>query len=85
MPSTEDPTTKANPSNSQSPGAEQHRWYASVVSGATAGFVSSVATCPLDVVKTRLQAQRTAFQGEGYLGVVGPYSRRLTPNFHRCR
>ncbi|KAH7102559.1 mitochondrial NAD transporter [Auriculariales sp. MPI-PUGE-AT-0066] len=47
----------------------EHKWYASVVSGATAGFVSSVATCPLDVVKTRLQAQRTAIAGEGYLGV----------------
>ena len=41
------------------------------IAGAGGGLVASVATCPLDVVKTKLQAQR-AIQGElGYLGVFG--------------
>lgn len=39
--------------------------------GAGGGLVASIATCPLDVVKTKLQAQR-AIQGQrGYLGVLG--------------
>ncbi|KIM35869.1 hypothetical protein M413DRAFT_20668 [Hebeloma cylindrosporum] len=39
--------------------------------GAGGGLVASIATCPLDVVKTKLQAQR-AVQGQlGYLGVLG--------------
>lgn len=42
-----------------------------MIAGAGGGLVASVATCPLDVVKTKLQAQR-AIQGElGYLGVFG--------------
>jgi hypothetical protein len=42
-----------------------------LIAGAGGGLVASIATCPLDVVKTKLQAQR-AIQGQrGYLGVVG--------------
>jgi solute carrier family 25 folate transporter 32 len=41
--------------------------------GAGGGLVASIATCPLDVVKTKLQAQR-AIQGQlGYLGVLGAF------------
>lgn len=43
----------------------------SVIAGACAGLVSSVVMCPLDVIKTKLQAQRVAHGKTGYLGVVG--------------
>ena len=39
--------------------------------GAGGGLVASIATCPLDVVKTKLQAQRAAVGQAGYLGVTG--------------
>ncbi|KAI0670944.1 mitochondrial NAD transporter [Trametes maxima] len=42
----------------------------SMIAGAGGGLVASVATCPLDVIKTKLQAQRAVHQGQGYLGVV---------------
>ncbi|KAG8983501.1 hypothetical protein FRB90_005944 [Tulasnella sp. 427] len=41
----------------------------STIAGASAGFVSSVVTCPLDVVKTKLQAQKAPKGSPGYLGV----------------
>jgi len=41
------------------------------LAGAGAGLVSSVATCPLDVIKTKLQAQKAARGGANYLGIVG--------------
>ncbi|BEJ15383.1 hypothetical protein CspHIS471_0411500 [Cutaneotrichosporon sp. HIS471] len=41
----------------------------SMVAGAGAGLVSSIATCPLDVVKTTLQAQSVPRGAEGYEGV----------------
>ncbi|KAL0578541.1 hypothetical protein V5O48_003442 [Marasmius crinis-equi] len=42
----------------------------SMWSGAGGGLVASAATCPLDVLKTKLQAQR-AIQGQmGYQGIV---------------
>ena len=37
---------------------------------------------PLDVVKTRLQAQRIHHEGEGYLGVAGPRAARTTTHTH---
>ncbi|THH08332.1 hypothetical protein EW146_g9031 [Bondarzewia mesenterica] len=47
------------------------KWTAnSMIAGAGGGFVASVATCPLDVVKTKLQAQRIAYGHTGYLGVT---------------
>lgn len=39
--------------------------------GAGGGLVASVATCPLDVIKTKLQAQRAVHGHRSYLGVVG--------------
>ncbi|PCH40273.1 mitochondrial carrier [Wolfiporia cocos MD-104 SS10] len=42
----------------------------SMIAGAGGGLVASVATCPLDVIKTRLQAQQHAHGSAGYLGVV---------------
>ncbi|KAH8825177.1 mitochondrial NAD transporter [Flagelloscypha sp. PMI_526] len=46
------------------------KWTAnSMIAGAGGGFVASIATCPLDVIKTKLQAQR-AIQGQvGYQGI----------------
>ncbi|OCF33677.1 solute carrier family 25 (mitochondrial folate transporter), member 32 [Kwoniella heveanensis BCC8398] len=41
----------------------------SMTAGAGAGLVASITTCPLDVVKTRLQAQHYAKGAEGYEGV----------------
>ena len=39
--------------------------------GAGGGLVASIATCPLDVVKTKLQAQRISRGQVGYEGVIG--------------
>ncbi|KAG6812719.1 hypothetical protein H0H92_001080 [Tricholoma furcatifolium] len=51
--------------------------------GAGGGLVASIATCPLDVVKTKLQAQR-AIQGQrGYLGIMGTVKDILTENGFR--
>ncbi|KAF8319013.1 mitochondrial carrier [Clavulina sp. PMI_390] len=43
----------------------------SAFAGAGAGLVSSIITCPLDVIKTRLQAQKAARGRIDYLGVFG--------------
>jgi len=40
-----------------------------MIAGAGGGLVASVATCPLDVVKTKLQAQRAIYGEPGYQGV----------------
>ena len=42
--------------------------------GAGGGLVASIATCPLDVVKTKLQAQRAVRGQPGYESVLGPYA-----------
>ncbi|OAX36149.1 mitochondrial carrier [Rhizopogon vinicolor AM-OR11-026] len=47
------------------------KWTAnSMIAGAGGGLVASIATCPLDVVKTKLQAQRTVQGQQGYQGVL---------------
>jgi len=48
------------------------KWTAnSVIAGAGGGLVASIATCPLDVVKTKLQAQRATLGQADYLGISG--------------
>jgi len=42
-----------------------------MIAGAGGGLVASIATCPLDVVKTKLQAQIAAHGHSEYLGVIG--------------
>lgn len=58
---------RSNGSTSQGP------WLGSpsTFAGAGAGLVSSIITCPLDVIKTRLQAQKAARGRIDYLGVIG--------------
>ncbi|KAH9936120.1 mitochondrial carrier domain-containing protein [Fomitopsis serialis] len=52
----------------------------SMIAGAGGGLVASVATCPLDVIKTRLQAQRHAHGQAGYEGVVATFKTVLKHN-----
>ncbi|KAJ3996293.1 mitochondrial NAD transporter [Lentinula boryana] len=48
------------------------KWTAnSMIAGAGGGLVASIATCPLDVVKTKLQAQRFVQGQVGYQGIFG--------------
>ncbi|KAF9019176.1 mitochondrial carrier [Hymenopellis radicata] len=48
----------------------QPKWTAhSMIAGAGGGLVASVATCPLDVIKTKLQAQRAVPGQLGYHGI----------------
>ncbi|KAF8133988.1 mitochondrial carrier domain-containing protein [Boletus edulis] len=49
----------------------EKNWTAnSMIAGAGGGLVASIATCPLDVVKTKLQAQRAILGQPGYQGVL---------------
>ncbi|KAF8695239.1 hypothetical protein AX14_001846 [Amanita brunnescens Koide BX004] len=51
--------------------ARPRKWTTdSMIAGAGGGFVSSIATCPLDVIKTKLQAQRAVVGQPGYLGIA---------------
>jgi hypothetical protein len=43
----------------------------SLPAGAGGGLAASIATCPLDVVKTKLQAQRATIGQADYLGITG--------------
>ena len=47
--------------------------------GAGAGLVSSIVICPLNVVKTKLQAQRAVHGQLGYQGALGLYLPDLIP------
>ncbi|KAL0961395.1 hypothetical protein HGRIS_006346 [Hohenbuehelia grisea] len=59
------PTGEANPRSKFRP-----KWTAnSMIAGAGGGLVASIATCPLDVVKTKLQAQRAVHGQQGYEGI----------------
>ncbi|KAF9046770.1 mitochondrial NAD transporter [Panaeolus papilionaceus] len=62
-------------------GTRQAKWNAnSMIAGAGGGLVASIATCPLDVVKTKLQAQRAIPGQMGYLGVLGTVKDILREN-----
>ena len=50
-----------------------HRCASSLAAGAGGGLAASIATCPLDVVKTKLQAQRATLGQADYLGISGLY------------
>ncbi|KAI9443297.1 mitochondrial NAD transporter [Lactarius indigo] len=50
------------------------KWTAnSMIAGAGGGLAASIATCPLDVVKTKLQAQRATLGQADYLGISATF------------
>lgn len=49
-----------------------------LIAGAGGGFAAGIATCPLDVIKTRLQAQRVIVGQPGYEGVIGEPQLEIT-------
>ncbi|KAF8895166.1 mitochondrial NAD transporter [Infundibulicybe gibba] len=64
--------------------ARQPKWSAnSMIAGAGGGLVASIATCPLDVVKTKLQAQRAVHGQQGYQGIFGTVKTILHDNGFR--
>ncbi|TFK68420.1 mitochondrial NAD transporter [Pluteus cervinus] len=65
-------------------GAGKPKWSTnSMIAGAGGGLVASIATCPLDVVKTKLQAQRAVPGQQGYQGVLDTVKTILRNNGFR--
>ena len=55
----------------------------SAIAGAGAGIVTSIAGCPLDVIKTKLQAQQFAHSSVAYKGAVGAFVLARPPKNRR--
>ncbi|AET39533.1 NAD+ transporter Ecym_4494 [Eremothecium cymbalariae DBVPG len=53
------------------------------LSGALAGFISGIIVCPLDVAKTRLQAQGLLSNSRYYSGILGTLSRIVKDESYR--
>lgn len=46
-------------------------WNPSTIAGASAGLVPPVITSPLEIIKTRMQAQKATTGRVDYLGIIG--------------
>ncbi|KZT60681.1 mitochondrial carrier [Calocera cornea HHB12733] len=71
------------PSLPGAPPPAPRRWFIppdSMLAGGGAGFVSSIIMCPLDVIKTKLQAQTVRHGHMDYLGAVGTVKQVLGRN-----